>query len=128
MDTKITDKTKSTMARHRQAMRSGDMDAVMSNFAEDAVFITQEGIVRGRDQIRRFIEYGLDNMPQGYGEAVEVLQEYYEGEVGYLVYSAKPFVNMGTDTWVVRDDKIIAQTYAAYPVLNLVKSYFDKSH
>lgn len=128
MDTTITDKTKSTMARHRNAMRRGDMDEMMSNFAEDAVFITQEGIVSGRDEIRRFIEYALNNMPQGYGDAVDVLQEYYKGEVAYLVYKAEPFVNMGTDTWVVRDDKIIAQTYTAYPVLSLVKSYFNKSH
>lgn len=34
-------------------------------------------------------------------------------DVAYLVWEAKPFVNIGTDTLVVRANKIMVQTFTA---------------
>ncbi|WP_267884222.1 hypothetical protein [Paracidovorax citrulli] len=36
------------------------------------------------------------------------------GEVAYLVWEAKPFVPMATDTLYVRDGKIAVQTFTAF--------------
>ncbi len=107
--------TQAVLARHTQALMSGDMDAVMRNFAEDAAVFIEGETIRGREQIRAFLEQGMNNLPPGYMDAFEVLWQDFDGPVAYLVYKAEPFVALGTDTWVVRDDKIIAQTYTAYP-------------
>lgn len=36
------------------------------------------------------------------------------GEVGYIVWSIGELIPLGTDTFLVKDGKIVQQTYAAY--------------
>ena len=115
MATNTTEQTQAVLARHTQALMSGDMDAVMRNFAQDAAVFTQGETFRGHEQIRAFLEQGIRNLPPGYMDAFKVLWQDFDGPVACLVYQAEPFVALGTDTWVVHDDKIIAQTYTAYP-------------
>jgi hypothetical protein len=38
-----------------------------------------------------------------------------EGEIAYLTWSAEPFVRLATDTLLVRDGKIVAQTFTPFP-------------
>ena len=40
-----------------------------------------------------------------------------EGEMAYIVWKAEPFIPMATDTFVIRDGKIVVQTYAGYMAL-----------
>jgi hypothetical protein len=37
-----------------------------------------------------------------------------DGEVAYLVWSAPPLADLTTDTFVVRDGKIVIQTFVAH--------------
>jgi hypothetical protein len=46
----------------------------------------------------------------------EMKQRVYDGEIGFVAWSAETEDNvydLGVDTFVVRDRKIVAQTYAA---------------
>ena len=36
------------------------------------------------------------------------------GEIGYLMWDARPFIMLGTDTFLIRDGKIAVQTYASH--------------
>ncbi len=92
MTSNTTAQTQATLTRHTQAMMSGDIAAIVNNFAEDAVIFTQGETYRGHDQIRSFLEYGMSNLPAGYMDAFEVLWQDVAGEVVYLVYKAEPFV------------------------------------
>ncbi len=114
MKSDITKQTEETMAHHVQAMMSGDLDAIVRNFAEDATIFTAERMFQGHDQIRIFFEEGMQSLPEGYMAAFEQIRRDIHGETVYLVYKVEPFVALGTDTWIIRDGKIIAQTYAAY--------------
>ena len=37
---------------HVEALGAYDLDAIVEDYAEDAVFITPDGVRRGRDEIR----------------------------------------------------------------------------
>ena len=53
------------------------------------------------------------------GASFEMLREEVEGEVAYLVWKAETAdhrYELGTDTYIVRNGKIVTQTFAAKAV------------
>ena len=107
-------RTEQTLLNHLQAFGRGDVDAIMDDYAEDAVYITPEGTLRGRGEIRSLFESLVADLPPG--SAFEVSQQLIEGEMAYIVWSGesgKLKIPFATDTLIVRDGKIVAQTFAA---------------
>jgi SnoaL-like domain len=107
-------RTEETLLNHLQAFGSGDVDAIMADYHEDAVFIAPEGALRGRGEIRPLFESLVADLPPG--SALEVSQQIIEEEIAYLVWSGesgKLKIPFATDTLIVRDGKIVAQTFAA---------------
>jgi ketosteroid isomerase-like protein len=47
-----TRRTEAALSRHIAAIKVGDADAVMRNFADDAVVYTPDGPLRGQEAIR----------------------------------------------------------------------------
>jgi len=104
--------TESVLAHHLQALGEADIDAIMSDYAENAVLITPGGPLHGLDAIRQLFE-GMIADPM---ISFEILQQAIEGEVAYIVWKAETkrlSIPLGTDTFVIRDGKIVAQTFAA---------------
>ncbi len=105
-------RTEETLLKHLQAFGSGDVDAIMADYHEDAVFITPEGTLRGSSEIRPLFESLVADLPPG--SALEVSEQIVEGEIAYIVWSGeseKLRIPFATDTFVVRDGKIVAQTF-----------------
>ena len=114
MLSEIGKRTEETLLEHLQAFGSGDVDAIMSDYDEAAVFIKPDGPLRGRAEIRSLFESLLADLPPG--SALEVSEQIIEGEIAYIVWSGeseKLKIPFATDTFIVRDGKIIAQTLAA---------------
>jgi hypothetical protein len=87
----------------------------MEDFTEDSVIFTPDGPVRGLEAIRGLMT-GLvtEWLPPGYD--FNLINQSIEGEVGYVVWSAsseKFDFPIGTDTFVIKNDKIVVQTFAA---------------
>src|SRR5918996_4726837 len=49
---------------HGEALGAEDLDAIVADYADDAVFITREGVVRGKDGIRQAFADLLGQIPQ----------------------------------------------------------------
>lgn len=45
-----------TLLRHVEAFAKGDLDALMSDYCQDAVLITPDGVLRGSGEIETFFE------------------------------------------------------------------------
>jgi ketosteroid isomerase-like protein len=97
-----------------QAIADGDVDATMADYTEDSVVMLPDGLFRGLEQIRALFAGMFETMPPGFVDAMETTRQDIEGEVAYIVWSAKPFAPLGTDTFIVRDSKIVVQTAAFY--------------
>ncbi len=107
-------RTEETLRNHLQAFGSGDVDAIMADYDENAVFIAPEGTLRGSGEIRALFEKLVADLPPG--SALEISQQIIEGEIAYIVWSGESGrvkISFATDTFIVRDGKIVAQTFAA---------------
>lgn len=108
------DSTKDVLDHHLKSFGAGDLNGILSDYAPNAVLFTQGGLLRGTDAIRSlfqamFAEFGKP------GATFSLKQQSIEGEVAYILWTAETADNvyeMATDTFVVRDDKIVAQSFA----------------
>jgi ketosteroid isomerase-like protein len=94
---------------------AGDVDALREDFTEDSVLLTPDGPVTGLDALREMFT-GLTTELLPPGSELNLINQSIEGEVAYVVWSASsPKYNfpIGTDTFVIKNDKIVVQTFAA---------------
>ena len=98
--------------KHLAAARAG-VDAVMQDYSDDSVLVTQEATYHGPDEIRRFFTALLDGLPAGVFDRVELHRCEVVGEWAYILWDAKPWVSLATDTFAVRNGRIQFQTFTA---------------
>jgi len=107
--------TAQTLQHHLESFYVGDVEAIMTDFAADAVLITPDGTLYGQAQIRPVFEtFVTQIMPPG--STLTIVQQIVEGDIAYLLWageSAHYRIPWGTDTFVIRAGKIVAQTFAA---------------
>lgn len=108
-------KTEATVGNHLQAFFRKSIDGVVQDYAEESVLIVPSGPLRGLSEIRKFFTMFIETMPAGFLEAFEMHRQEFVGEVGYIVWQSSPWVQFATDTFVVRNGKIMMQTFAAHP-------------
>jgi ketosteroid isomerase-like protein len=97
-------------SHHAQALGAGDLDEIVADYADDAVFITPAGIKRGKDGVRAAFTELLADVPNAkWGLPTQI----YEGDVLFLEWTAdaaRTKVEDGIDTFVFRDGLIRVQT------------------
>jgi len=97
-------------AHHAQALGAGDLDEIVADYADDAVFITPAGVQRGKDGVRAAFTSLLADVPNA---KWALPTQTYEGDVLFLEWtadSARTKVEDGIDTFVFRDGLIRVQT------------------
>jgi ketosteroid isomerase-like protein len=110
-----SEQTRQVLEHHMTAVDAGDIDGILSDYAEDAVLLTSKGARRSHGQIREVFEWLLANVFTP-GSTFTMVQQLVEGEIAYIVWSAESEryrIPLATDTYVIRDGKIVAQTFAA---------------
>lgn len=107
-----TQTTKTVLDHHLGAFAKG-LDEIMKDYSVSSVILTHDKQYRGATEIRGFFDSFLKSVKPGFWEAFKVNARAIEGEVAYLVWEAKPFVNQATDTLVIRKGKIAVQTFTA---------------
>jgi hypothetical protein len=100
-------------AHHLQAFSQG-LDALVSDYTEGSSILLPERTITGLAGIRQFFDSFLKDVQLGFWEAFRIQRQEVCGDVAYLVWEARPFVSMATDTLVVRDGKIQVQTFTAF--------------
>ena len=95
---------------HAQALGAGDLDEIVADYTDDAVFITPAGVQRGKDCVRAAFTQLLADVPNA---AWNLKTETYEGDVLFLEWAAdaaQTRVEDGIDTFVFSDGLIRVQT------------------
>jgi ketosteroid isomerase-like protein len=108
--------TEATLTRHLQAFASSSVDGVMQDYTEESVFVIPDGPLHGLSEIRKFFTTFIETLPAGFLEAFRIHKIEIAGELGYLLWEASPWVLLGTDTFLVRNEHIMMQTFAAHPL------------
>lgn len=106
--------TESLLAKHLARFAAGDLEGILSEYADDAVFLSADGALRGPAALRplfvaMFEEFALP------GVTFELVARRVEGECAYIAWRAETprrSYTLGADTFVVRDGRIVYQTSA----------------
>ena len=110
--TAATRTTKTVLDHHLGAFAKG-LDELMKDYSATSVILTHDKQYRGLAEIRGFFDGFLKSVKPGFWEAFKINAQAIDADVAYLVWEAKPFVNIATDTLVVRGGKIAVQTFTA---------------
>ncbi len=97
-------------AHHAQALGAGDLDEIVADYADDAVFITPARVYRGKSGIREAFTTLLADVPDA---AWSLPTQIYEDDALFLEWtadSARTRVDDGIDTFVFADGQIRLQT------------------
>ena len=95
---------------HAEALGAEDIEAIVSDYADDAIFITPDGVLRGKDGVRQAFQKLTSDVP---GAQWELPTQIYEDDILLLEWTATSSaskVEDGIDTFVFRDGLIRVQT------------------
>jgi ketosteroid isomerase-like protein len=95
---------------HAEALGAGDLDAIVDDYADDAVFITPDGVLHGKDGVRQGFTKLLSDLPSA---EWDVPTQIFEGDILFIEWNAaseKTKADDGIDTFVFRDGLIRVQT------------------
>ena len=107
--------TNDVLDQHLKCFADNDLAGVLADYSSDAVFFTPGEPLRGRDAIKPFFHALLSEFAKP-GASFSMRQQSVDGEYAYILWSAETADNSyesATDTFVVRDGKIVAQSFAA---------------
>lgn len=95
---------------HAEALVAGDLDGIVADYSDDAIFITPAGVLKGKEGIRQAFTKLLSDVPEA---EWSLKTQLYERDILFLEWaadSAKTKVDDGIDTFVFKDGLIRVQT------------------
>jgi hypothetical protein len=106
----MTRTPKEIFEHHAGALVAGDLDGIVADYTDDAVFITPRGVWRGKDGVRTAFGQLLADLPNA---EWDVPTQIFEEDVLFIEWKAvseSARVSDGIDTFVFTDEGIRAQT------------------
>jgi ketosteroid isomerase-like protein len=105
--------TKEIIDRHLKAFGERDLKGVLADYAPGVIFFTPNGRLRGPDAIKPLFQAMIAEFAKP-GSTFSMKEQFVEGNYAYILWSAETADNvyeLGTDTFVVQDGKIVAQSF-----------------
>ena len=105
--------TKEVLDHHLKCFGEGDLKGILSDYAPGAILFTPDGPLRGADAMRPLFQALIAEFGKP-GAVFRMKQQSLNGEYAYILWTAETADNvyeMATDTLVVRDGKIVAQSF-----------------
>jgi len=92
-----------------------DLDGVLADYSPDAVLFTPGRPLKGLGELKPFFRAFLAEFAKP-GASFSMREQSVDGDYAYILWSAESADNsyeLATDTFVVRNGKIVAQSFAA---------------
>jgi ketosteroid isomerase-like protein len=105
--------TKDVLDRHLRNFGERNLDGILADYAPGAVLFTADGPLLGVDAIRPLFRTMIAEFGKP-GASFSMKHAAVEGDFAYIRWSAETAENvyeLGTDTFVVKDGKIVAQSF-----------------
>jgi ketosteroid isomerase-like protein len=107
--------TKDVIDRHLKCFGEGDLQGILADYAPEAVFFTATGPLKGETAIRPLFQAMIAEFAKP-GAVFNLKQQFIEADYAYILWTAETADNvyeLGTDTFVVQDGKIVAQSFTS---------------
>ncbi|WP_162415530.1 nuclear transport factor 2 family protein [Cyclobacterium roseum] len=110
--------TEAVLDHHWETFINNDLEGVMEDYTEESILITPNGTYSGLEEIRGNFVNAFKAFPSQ-GADLTLNQSLAVKDVGYILWEANtPEFNLtyATDTFIIRNGKILRQTYAGVRV------------
>lgn len=107
--------TSDVLEQHLKSFGEKDVDGLLADYSSDAVFFTPGRSLKGPDAIKPFFQALVSEFAKP-GASFSMREQSVEGDYAYILWSAETAENsyeVATDTFIVRNGKIVAQSFAA---------------
>ena len=108
------DTTKAVLDHHLKALMARNLNDIVSDYTSASVIFTQQGVFKGTDMARAFFTEALKILSPEVMPTFKIDKAEYDGEFVYAVWSAGQTIPMASDTFCVRDGKIVLQTVTLF--------------
>lgn len=108
------DKTKAVLDHHWETFKANDLEGVMADYTEESILITPDKTFKGLKEIRENFVFAFDLFPTA-NTTMKLNKSVVQSDVGYIIWDARsPKINLtfATDTFIIKNGKIVRQTYA----------------
>ncbi len=105
--------TKDVIDHHLKAFGERDLKGVLSDYSPGAVFFTPNGPLRGPDAIKPLFQNLIAEFAKP-GAVFTMKQQFVQDGYAYILWTAETADNvyeLGTDTFVVQNGQIVAQSF-----------------
>lgn len=114
MDTNETT-TERVVRHHLQTfLAQTGVETIVADYDDDASFVTEDRRYAGKEEIAEFFAAFLGALPPGAVDRFELRSLRIDGDVAFITWCVDGVVGLGTDTFVVRDGRIVTQTFAMH--------------
>ena len=112
MSSNLTEQTAAILQHHLTAIAQGDLDAILSDYGAESTLFLPDKTLQSLEEVRGFFASLLATLPTGWMADFKMIRQDVAGEAAYIFWQAPPIFPMATDTFIVRDGKIVVQTFA----------------
>ena len=114
MSSVSTQQTEAVLRHHMEVAVAKDVDAILSDYTNASVLYTQERQFRGLGELREFFTGFVGLLTPEVLAKFKMIRQDVDGEIAYIVWAVGDMIPLGSDTFVVRDGKIMVQTLAVH--------------
>ena len=107
--------TRDVLEHHLRCFDEGNLEGILSGYAPGAILFTPDGPLRGADAMRPLFQALIAEFGKP-GATFSMNQQFVEGDYAYILWTAETADNVyeiATDTFVVQDGKIVAQSFTS---------------
>jgi len=107
--------TSDVLDSHLRSFAKHDLDGILADYESDAILFLSTGPIRGPEAMRPLFQRLIAEFAKP-GASFTMQQRHVEGNYAYILWAAETADNsyeFATDTFVVQNGKIIAQSFAA---------------
>lgn len=109
-----TKATLGVLKHHLKCFGKGDLAGTMADYMAESRIFTPDGLLSDSEAIRGFFVRMFEEFAKP-GLSFEMLRQEVDGDTAYIVWKAETADNrfdLGTDTFIVQNGKIVTQTFA----------------
>ncbi|MDP4261356.1 MAG: nuclear transport factor 2 family protein [Bacteroidota bacterium] len=107
------DASSGIIMHHLSSFRDNDLEAVLSDYTNESVLVTQDATYKGPGEIKAFFAELMTHFPKQ-KSSFELDKMVTNDELVYIIWHANTpslDVSLGSDTFIVKDGKILRQTF-----------------
>ena len=108
--------TQEVLDHHLDCFGRADLEGILSDYSSSSLMFTPTGVLKGPDAMRPVFQGIFKEFSQK-GTTFSMKHVCVERDYAFILWSAETADNvyeLGTDTFVIRDDKILVHTFALH--------------